>query len=451
MSNLYERARGFIFRFLPLPWYYGREFRQIRSFLESSRHWSREQMQSYKLSKLRELVRFAGKHAPYYRELFKSEDIDYRDLKSLEDFAGIPPLTKDILFDRQEDLKADDFERHRPISTKTSGTTGRVTHLYRSQYQEAFRNAVVWRIYNNWGIGFRDRIAQITNPTAYSLDSPLFEIDRLENRLVVNSYHIIHEQITEIMHELIRFKPKMIWTHPSILGMLAEHAQIENFAPLEIPVVATYAAKAFENVKRIINKSFPTTFKEYYGNRENTISAWGDSDATFYEVSEYCHLEVDTKAEAQSGEIVSTSLHNYAMPMIRYCPGDIGRNLGFEDEDSPYPKIELIGGRGKNLLMGTEGIISPAYFYMYLEKINFNGLLKYQMVQEELDRVVIKIVPKINYIPETDEPILLEAAKKTISENIHFRIEYVSDIPFTKSGKFRQVISPFVEPHLNRD
>ena len=129
MSNLYERARGFIFRFLPLPWYYGREFRQIRSFLESSRHWSREQMQSYKLSKLRELVRFAGKHAPYYRELFKSEDIDYRDLKSLEDFAGIPPLTKDILFDRQEDLKADDFERHRPISTKTSGTIGRGTHL----------------------------------------------------------------------------------------------------------------------------------------------------------------------------------------------------------------------------------------------------------------------------------------------------------------------------------
>ena len=54
--TLCKRARDFLGCYLPLPWYYGREFRQIGRFFEQSNRWSRAQLEEHKLLRLRELV-----------------------------------------------------------------------------------------------------------------------------------------------------------------------------------------------------------------------------------------------------------------------------------------------------------------------------------------------------------------------------------------------------------
>src|SRR5689334_9782673 len=52
------------------------------------------------LRRLSALLAHAEAHVPYYRELFKSLNLTSRDIRSLEDFAQLPILTKDIVRDR---------------------------------------------------------------------------------------------------------------------------------------------------------------------------------------------------------------------------------------------------------------------------------------------------------------------------------------------------------------
>jgi hypothetical protein len=57
MLGLKKKIRDFIYRFRPLPDYYGRDFKRIYAFLKESRNWSRDRIQEYKLERLKALVK----------------------------------------------------------------------------------------------------------------------------------------------------------------------------------------------------------------------------------------------------------------------------------------------------------------------------------------------------------------------------------------------------------
>jgi len=46
---------------------------------------------------------------------------------------------------------------------------------------------------------------------------------------------------------------------------------------------------------------------------------------------------VNRSSDGVTGDLITTCLHNYAVPLIRYDPGDIVKWCGYQDSDSPYP------------------------------------------------------------------------------------------------------------------
>ncbi|MFH2055658.1 MAG: hypothetical protein ABIJ61_06855, partial [bacterium] len=189
LSKLRKKVRDRLFCYLPQRLYYGHDFRRIFAYLDQSRHWSREQLEAYKLERLQALVAHAQQRVPYYRELFSKLGLDSRDIKTPTDFAQIPRLSKDTLRERLDELKADNFASYHPYRTQTSGTTSRMTSLYRSRYHEAFRAAVVWRFYQQQGHRIGDRWVNISC-RSFDPDSPVAEYNRIENCLLINTYHI---------------------------------------------------------------------------------------------------------------------------------------------------------------------------------------------------------------------------------------------------------------------
>ena len=161
--SLRKRARDFLGCYLPLPWYHGREFRKITGFLGRSSSWSRTQSEEYKLLQLRSLVDHAARNVPYYRRTFAEQNLSSNDLRTLDDLRKFPVLTKELMVEHREELKADHFESYRPILTTTSGTTGRGTKLYRSEHQEKWREAMVWHYYRKHGIQYGDPIVRVDN------------------------------------------------------------------------------------------------------------------------------------------------------------------------------------------------------------------------------------------------------------------------------------------------
>jgi phenylacetate-CoA ligase len=378
MNPLAKRLRDRLSRHLPLPFSYGRDFRKSYAFLQETRYWQREQIEAYKLERIRSLIAHAQYHVPFYRDLFSEIRLNWQDIKTLADFTQLPILNKDTLRNNIERLKADNFDSFHPLRTQTSGTTSGMTLVYRSRYHEAFRKAQLWRFWNEFGYRFRDRRVNIVCRN-FDSNSPACEYDRLENCLLVNTYHIIRGCRQEIIDAIRAFQPKLIWTHPSPLGILADHIVSRELPPMAVPIVATYAEKMYPHIRKALQQAFPARYVEYFANRENSFASWGESDDRFLEVSEYCHMEVDRCwPDGVTGDLITTSLHNYAFPLIRYDPGDIVKWHGYANPNMPYPVIELLGGRGKDVLVSHDGLTVP-YFLAYIDTKNFSKLIKYQM------------------------------------------------------------------------
>jgi phenylacetate-CoA ligase len=234
------------------------------------------------------------------------------------------------------------------------------------------------------------------------------------------------------------------------LGILAEYAISKAIQPINVPLIATYAEKMSPHIRKVLLEAFPGKYIEYFANRENSFASWGNSDGRFYEISEYCHMEVaHLWSDGLTGDLITTSLHNYAVPLIRYDPGDIVRWCGYQNDNVPYPMVELLGGRGKDVLVTRHDLIVP-YFLAYIDAKNFDKLKKYQLERISLDEVILRVVPKENYVRQQDEPLLLAYASESFANKFKIRLEYTDDIPLTDGGKYRSVISKLAVEYFDR-
>ena len=68
-----------------------------------------EGLRDYQLKRLRIILEHAYKNVPYYHNLFKDNGMIPSDIKTLDDLAIIPPLTRDILRNNFQQLLADYF------------------------------------------------------------------------------------------------------------------------------------------------------------------------------------------------------------------------------------------------------------------------------------------------------------------------------------------------------
>lgn len=454
MASLSKRLKDFAYRFRPLPDYFGRDFKQASAFLDESRGWSRERIAEYKLQRLQALIRHAENNVPYYRELFKQHGIKSGDIKSFEDYAKIPILTKDILRKNLDRLKADNFQAYHPVRTETSGTTGNMTELYRGSYHEAFRKAAIWRFYREYGFNYRDIRLNVNYPLSFEKDAPVYLHDRLQNIYSINICYIMNRKFEPMIEAIRKIKPKMIWAHPNVLFVLAKYVADNGLDPFEVPLTITYAENLYPHTMRVLHEVFTGRFAEYYGNRENTVGGWGNGDGKFYEISEYCHVEMDNgikvAGKSEYGSLITTSLHNYAIPLIRYDSEDIGRIMGYADLNVPYPMIELVGGRGKNFFLTREGLTSP-YFLTYLEQKKFFKMKRFQLEQITIDEIVFRMVPKDNFDREQDEKLVIDYIEDALDHKFKVRVEYEDDIPFTKAGKFPMVVSNLAVAYLRKE
>jgi phenylacetate-coenzyme A ligase PaaK-like adenylate-forming protein len=454
MSITRKRIKDAILRFLPLSMQFGRDFKKIYLFLMKSRTWDRQRIIDFKIEKFKTLLCHAERNVPYYKKLFAEHGIRVASIKGLNDFNRIPILTKKLIKDNFELLKANGFEKYNPIKTETSGTTGRITVLYRSSYLEAFRKAILWRIYHENGLKFNDKKVYLTTSWDYNPDSTLYEHDKLQNALNINMYHITAGHCDEVVDSIRKFRPALLWTHPNILAVVAHYIVNNDLEPLCIPVIGTFGEKIYPHISRILRKAFRGNFIDYYANRENSIAAFAKMDMPFKEVSEYCHMEINQNSlfngQEDTGDLICTSLHNYAMPLIRYNSEDIVKWTGYEQSDDKYPSLELVGGRGKDLLLTRDGLMAP-YLPHHFEFEQTNHLKKYQLEQVSLDEVIIRIVPLPGFDKKRDEPLFLKYFDQVMAGKFRYSFEYADDIPFTKSGKYPMAVSRLATEYQHID
>ena len=161
----------------------------------------------------------------------------------------------------------------------------------------------------------------------------------------------------------------------------------------------------------------------------------------YHEDFELGHLEINNPVKTEkgvTGSMVATGFQNFAMPFIRYEIGDTGTftdkkcDCGLQSQ-----VITDIEGRNGDYVITPEGAHIMRFGYIFKET---SSIKECQIVQKELGSLIVRIVKRDNYNKSTEENIR-EAIKEWISPTIRVNFEYVNEIPRTKSGKFKAVVS----------
>ena len=147
-------------------------------------------------------------------------------------------------------------------------------------------------------------------------------------------------------------------------------------------------------------------------------------------------------APGEKGRVLVTDLDNPAMPFIRYEIGDVAAPMapGVCACGRGLPRMEVAAGRATDFLIAPDGrIVSGASLTIYLIA-NAPGVAQAQLIQEERDRIVVKVVPGKGFGAETHAFFAAEIPQ-FLGDAMRYEVVTVDDIPCAASGKYRFSIS----------
>jgi phenylacetate-CoA ligase len=420
--------------------------------LEHNQFLPPDEIEDIKWRKLSALLETAGRHVPYYRDLFEREGIDPGSFEKPADIVRIPFLTKEIIRrEKRRMISRDPLRKGYPSST--GGSTGEPLHFWCDSAAAQVRRAAVLRGYRWTGFDIGCRQAVLWG---FQLDRPLKERiaagtkNFFNNIMTLSSFEMSPEALRAHAARLRRFRPSVVTGYPSALTVLAEFCREEGIV-LPVPkAVVSGGERLYPHQRETIEEAFQADVFDRYGTRELSAVAHECAEHKGLHVySDLSHVEVihESGRAAQSGEIgelVVTDLSNLYMPFIRYRTGDLampterrcpcGRGL---------PLLDRIEGRSFDSIVTPGGKKVGGFFWTWLSR-SVPGIDRFQVEQRDRSGVTFRIVPGEGWKDEYKE-VLTRKIRENCCED--FRVDYqiVGDIPLSPSGKTRFIVSKMEE------
>jgi phenylacetate-CoA ligase len=257
------------------------------------------------------------------------------------------------------------------------------------------------------------------------------------------------ETMREYVVKISSFRPLVVEGYVDGLYELAQFMRAEDLS-IDFPPrgVITAAGTLFPHMRSAIEASFGAPVFDRYGSREaGPIASECSSHSGLHIMGETTIVEVvDEKGNevppGVEGEILVTNLWNYTMPLIRYRIGDRGTKSDTETCPCgrPYPLLRSISGRSSSgFLLKGGGVVSPVFFIHFVGVVhNDQSVAKFQVVQQDYDRILIRLVPRaagFNLGKWPAKEYLVEHIKRVMGSDcsVEFRID--ADIEKTPTGK----------------
>jgi phenylacetate-CoA ligase len=419
--------------------------------LKESQWWSADRFHSYQNEKLREHVRYAAKHIPYYADLFKKEGMDPDAIRTVEDLRHLPLLEKTAVRERPMSFLRDGKPSRYWNEFFTSGTTGSPMKLYNSI--EGFTRvwSFVFRL-REWA-GLEDalfpRRAQFTgrdiSPDEKISAKGIYWRSNLPgNALLMSTTHLSRDSVPGYVSAMKRFKPSLVDGYPSAILIVA---RVARSLGLELPrpkAIITSAETLFESDKREIEEAFGCKVFNQYASSDTAAFACHCEHGTLHINPEFGICEILNEhgkpaRPGEEGEIVATSFCNREQVFIRYRIGDRAIQ-GPTDRCScgrSMPRIQEITGRVDDTVFvpdrGFVGRFDPVFK-------GVTGIYEAQIIHESLDLLRVKLVPAPDYCDDV-EYALIKNLRMKVGSAISIQIEEVDKIPRGPNGKFRSVVS----------
>lgn len=418
----------------------GRHFRSILDDLVRLQYLPYEELRARQEQKLRRLIDHAHNHVPFYRERLETLGLKPSDIRSLEDLAHLPVLTReDVRRNFPARITADNIASRRGRLDRTSGSTGVPLEFIRDR---AGRDACLasFLLFDSWaGIRPGERTAHIGGPQPRSFRSWLF--DKLRSRHSFSVFEMSAGKTDRVLDRLVRLKPSLVEGYASAIHQLAQAALRIGRGPRPKAVVTTSDTLPS---REIIERAFGCPVFDRYGNREicGALAQDCPSGEGLHINTELCLVEiVDDKGRpvprGQRGRVLLTDLTNEVMPFIRYDSGDLAVAGGRCSCGRGFPLLGRVEGRSSECLTLPGGrLLSPVAFshYLFVSRGYTEHVLKYQAEQTGPGSLTFRFVP-VGKVSESLIRRLRADLAELLGPNVTIDIQAVENIPLEPGGK----------------
>lgn len=427
---------------------YGKRFRRLLAEIEARQWCSEAELIEYQNDKLKSLIKHCYENVPYYRSLMDARKLRPADIRTIYDLPKLPVLKRETVQNELNRLRATNFRYSELVAGFTSGTTGSPLQLFWDKRICRVKTATDWLQKKIAGINPGDRIAFFLGRQIVPLHQkkpPFWRHNWIFNHLFCSSWHLSQTNLKAYFDKLGKFKPLAIEGYPSTMYILARYlAAAGRTFPLK--AVFTSSEPLFDDQREVIRKAFACSVFDFYGMAERVVFGFecemheGKHLSLDFGITEILSHEGEPAGNGRLGRLVATGLHNYAMPLIRYQSSDVtavragdcrcGRKL---------PLIENITTKDEDIITTSDGRYLPSSALNALTK-SIAGIAEHQIIQEDRSRIIVRMTRGQDYSDMT-EGLIMESLRKILGPDMSIELQFVDEIPRTKAGKFKWVIS----------
>jgi len=384
-------------------------------FLKRSQFFSEEEIKNWKKQWLSALLKHCRDNIPWYSKQFREYGVRADSEDPFFELKKLPILTKEIVRKNHADFCLANASKS--LSFSTSGTSGRPITHYTSANQWIIEQGIIWRSWKWAGYKFRDKIAIFRSYTPLPNQLSI-KVDRLRNWTYFSVFRMSDSSIDSYVNYLKKWNPKFLRGYPSSLRLVAKHA-IENKWNLpSLKGAFTASEMISDDLRELLMEAFGIAVFDHYGQAEITSMFHNCEKTSGLHLDwEYGDVELIHNDQEDTYRIISTNLHNLAMPLLRYDTGDLSKGKFTKCKcNRTSPVIDSIYGRKDDYLIALDGSkMSTINLYTYFSKIV--SVDRFQLFQEkpgELEIIIrFKKILNENEASSIKEKIEEELSLKT--------------------------------------
>ena len=434
-----------------------------------------------RMAQLRELLVHAYREVDVYRQAMDRVGLDPVEVSYPRTFAQVPITSKNDLRvgfpDRQ---LARSYRGGWLRYSNTSGTTGRPLLLIQDIRDISFKYASILRSRALASVDPLGDVVRITpnecQPCLPGGRSPervwtpevraqgpgrraavfLF----LERQLVNPLFHRRHVlapfwagpddmgpvDLDRYLDLIRKLRPEILTIYPLYALLLARHIRQRGLTPPEVRGVIDFSGGiCTPEMRQMISETFGVRTAQGVGGREFARygASCGEDPDRMHLAETYCYVETvrpdgELCGSGELGNVVVTSLHSWAMPIIRLEPGDVARVV--EDPCTCGRRSRRIEhhGRIQALIRNADGRWVTARD-VWDQLLFVRGVRLFQLLQRSERQYVLRIVPEPD-VP-LDDGALGAALEGLLGSRASVQRETVDGIRPERSGKLQLVKS----------
>jgi phenylacetate-CoA ligase len=410
--------------------------------------------------RLAKLLAHCERHVPYYRRLLA--DVPRSD-DPLAVLRSLPVLTRSTLMTRADELLADNLDARRCWWDASGGSTGEPVRFLRDRVHSAATTVALMRFHEACG-------RRVGEPVLFAWGAPdeiLEGSESLKSRLLrwlsndttVNAFRLTDNSMQAFIDTVNARPPKLVVGYAQSLYEIARFAERVGSRVRPQIAIITSAGTLYDSMREAIERVFGCEVRDQYGSREIGPAALEcRAHAGMHVLPWAVHVEVLAEdgrplGPGEDGELVVTSLTNYAMPLVRYAIGDRGVLSAARSCVCGHTGTTLarVSGRIADTFVSAAGERVDGEFFTHI-LFHMPWVAKFQVLQRDYDDVAFRIVLAAGHhgAPEHDRERIARDARKVLGEACRVSFEFVPELHPGPSGKFRFTISEVAGPRAPR-